>query len=231
MNKDHYSLKTLAKYGSMREDYGDLFLLRHGQTKSNANGFWGSDGDESLTDLGRQQAVDVGHRISNLKFERIYVSPLRRCIETYNYALKGKSFPEPCIVPNLSERNVSGLKGLTTEDIFNLYKVKLSNICSSDINQIPGVESSSKFRNRTENAFGRIFMESFGKRTLIIAHGGTLWNFILAFMDIPPDRKLFKNCAFLGLKRVGNSFTPTVSINMEDGWYSSIDPEWRSKEL
>ncbi|MGD2061317.1 MAG: histidine phosphatase family protein [Acidimicrobiia bacterium] len=59
----------------------DLFLVRHGQPD------WAPDriarNDPSLTDLGREQAERVGHRLSALQdVDELWVSPMNRAMET-----------------------------------------------------------------------------------------------------------------------------------------------------
>ncbi|MGD2043445.1 MAG: histidine phosphatase family protein, partial [Acidimicrobiia bacterium] len=59
----------------------DLFLVRHGQPD------WAPDhiarNDPDLTDLGREQATRVGHRLSSLpEVDEIWVSPMVRALET-----------------------------------------------------------------------------------------------------------------------------------------------------
>lgn len=61
-----------------------IYLARHGQDEDNANGILNGRRDKALTDLGRQQATQLGEMIKalDLKFDKIYSSPLQRTYTT-----------------------------------------------------------------------------------------------------------------------------------------------------
>jgi probable phosphomutase (TIGR03848 family) len=61
----------------------ELILIRHGQSSANSAGILaGRDPSVRLTDLGRSQAKDLAQRLKAVKIDRIYSSPLTRCLET-----------------------------------------------------------------------------------------------------------------------------------------------------
>ena len=61
----------------------ELILIRHGQSSANSAGILaGRDPSVRLTDLGRSQASDLAQRLKTVKIDRIYSSPLTRCLET-----------------------------------------------------------------------------------------------------------------------------------------------------
>ena len=64
-----------------------LFLIRHGQSEANLSLCYAGQTDSKLTELGRQQAVDVRPILSNIKFDRVYSSDLSRALETQKLAL------------------------------------------------------------------------------------------------------------------------------------------------
>jgi len=111
------------------------------------------------------------------------------------------------------------------------YGISLGHICSDKIDSLPGIESSSSFLKRVDVVYKTILGEKKGKKIIIIAHGGTMWGFLMCFMNLIPDRKTFKNCAFLGLRTIGSSYKLTISINMEKDWYYSKNKNWHSMKL
>ena len=61
----------------------EIILIRHGQSSANSAGILaGRDPSVRLTDLGRSQAKDLAQRLKTVKIDRIYSSPLTRCLET-----------------------------------------------------------------------------------------------------------------------------------------------------
>jgi broad specificity phosphatase PhoE len=61
----------------------EIYLIRHGQSSANSAGILaGRDPSVGLTDLGRAQANDLARYLKERKIDRIYSSPLTRCLET-----------------------------------------------------------------------------------------------------------------------------------------------------
>lgn len=59
-----------------------IHLFRHGQTDWNAERRIQGQSESRLTDLGIQQAVDLGERIRHLEFDRVYCSSSLRTRQT-----------------------------------------------------------------------------------------------------------------------------------------------------
>ena len=62
-----------------------LFLVRHGQVAANRELRYVGRSDESLTELGRQQAENLATAFTGLPISRIISSPLRRATATAEY--------------------------------------------------------------------------------------------------------------------------------------------------
>lgn len=60
----------------------EIYLIRHGQTEWNAVRKLQGNIDIPLNDIGREMAVATGKSMKEIKFDRIYVSPLSRARET-----------------------------------------------------------------------------------------------------------------------------------------------------
>ena len=62
-----------------------LFLVRHGETTYNISGHCQGDSYEiPLTDLGQEQAKEFAVKVSNIKFDKVFCSPLLRTKHTLN---------------------------------------------------------------------------------------------------------------------------------------------------
>lgn len=85
-----------------------IFYVRHGQSEANLDGFFYEEETASLTELGRLQAINLGHRLKllNLHFDAIYSSPLERAKETCRITLgcAGLDYKKVIIDNRLRER-------------------------------------------------------------------------------------------------------------------------------
>lgn len=90
-----------------------VYLVRHGETEWARLGRHTGRTDIPLTDLGREQALDLGRRIGDHRFGLVLTSPLSRAAETA--ALAGFSGAER--VGDLQEWDYGALEGRTTADI------------------------------------------------------------------------------------------------------------------
>lgn len=59
-----------------------VYLVRHGQTDYNKQRLLQGRSNISLNSVGRNQATEISHSLSNVKFDAVYASPLIRAIET-----------------------------------------------------------------------------------------------------------------------------------------------------
>jgi broad specificity phosphatase PhoE len=58
----------------------DIIVVRHGQTEANKSGVIGTD--SNLTEEGKQQAKELGDKLSREQIDVIYCSPLKRTSQT-----------------------------------------------------------------------------------------------------------------------------------------------------
>jgi len=59
-----------------------VFLARHGQTKSNVDGFYMGWSSEDLDEVGYTQAKELSSRLAHLPIVSVYASPLQRAQTT-----------------------------------------------------------------------------------------------------------------------------------------------------
>lgn len=91
-----------------------IVLVRHGETEWSLAGRHTGRTDVPLTERGRQQAEAVGRALRGRRFSHVFVSPLRRAIETCSLArLGGSAQPRP----DLAEWDYGDYEGLTTDQI------------------------------------------------------------------------------------------------------------------
>ncbi len=89
----------------------NLILVRHGETKANADDILMGHGDSPLTPLGKDLARIVARKLKKEKIDVLYCSPLGRAKETAKIILKELHNLRLNIEPLLIERNLGVLTG------------------------------------------------------------------------------------------------------------------------
>lgn len=209
-----------------------LYILRHGETECNKLGQWYCPITSPINETGIFQAKDIGRKLDKIKFDKIYLSPAKRCIQTAEYALGNSLDHRSTIENDLVERDLKGLRNLNTVEILEKYNIDLDKPTTSKIDHLGDIENSGKFHSRIRSTVERII--SNGKKDeniLLVTHGGVLFSFSEQFLNLEPKRSTFENCAFLGLNIDENGFSPFLSINVRQDWYQEVNPSWSSLRL
>lgn len=139
-----------------------IYIVRHGQTDWNVEGRYAGRIDVQLNDTGRNQAKIVKEKLKDIKFDKVFSSPLIRAYETAEIICDNRITKDDRII----ERSNGDLEGkLKTEIIemidFNNPKEKRYNI-----------ESIIDFRKRISSFFDEITNLYKGKNILIVTHAG-----------------------------------------------------------
>lgn len=161
----------------------ELILIRHGKTAGNLLGrYIGSRTDKPLCDEGREELA--GKQLPEV--ERLYVSPMKRCVETAEIL-----WPE---FDRKEMQKVTDLRECDFGDFENKNYKELSGngdyqawIDSNGTLPFPNGESMDAFKSRCLEAFARIVEEVSGAeqewiasgktgifRAGIVVHGGTI---------------------------------------------------------
>lgn len=85
----------------------NIYVLRHGQTNYNVEGRFQGQIDIELNETGREQIRKAANALKQIRFEKIFVSPLQRTRETATILNKGEFTIEPRII----ERSFGTLEG------------------------------------------------------------------------------------------------------------------------
>lgn len=80
-----------AKPNSNDNDFLEVFLIRHGQSKAQTGEEIGLD--THLSDTGKKQVRDAAEVLQQISFDRICVSPLTRAAETAEIIVSGCGIP------------------------------------------------------------------------------------------------------------------------------------------
>ncbi len=163
----------------------ELYLIRHADALPGPDEIipGGVYNDLPLSKAGREQAQALAERLSQLHFDALYSSPLRRCLETAAPLAERFSLT-PIIVDDLQEIRLGEVLPLPEDgqDLDTLSQVlqerqreivrKVGETGSWDA--IPGSEPARAFRQRVVEALDSIARGHKSERVLIFAHGGVI---------------------------------------------------------
>ena len=89
-----------------------VYIVRHGESRTNQNGLWTGWLDEPLTDKGREDARRAASILKNVRFDKVYSSDLQRAMETAKIATAENDCNcEPELNSLLREINVGEIAG------------------------------------------------------------------------------------------------------------------------
>ena len=147
-----------------------VLLVRHGQTKSNTNGFYMGWSDEDLDDIGYAQAHCLSSRLASQPITSVYTSPLRRTCTTATILAEPHNL-ELSTSNDLIEIQLGDWQGLHMDEIKRRWPElwQQSRIDPSDIT-MPNGESFRQVTERAARAFDVIISANQGKQVAIVTH-------------------------------------------------------------
>ena len=154
-----------------------LYLLRHGETDWNKKGFFQGQTDIPLNDAGRELAVLTRSNMPEVKFDRVYCSPLCRAVETAEIFLKGR-FPLEEIRRDerIKEFSFGNQEGASIEQAKNDTSHPMYNMLWHPELYVPAPGGGESFQQLAARAAGFLRdeilpLEGQCENVLIVAHG------------------------------------------------------------
>lgn len=151
-----------------------IYIARHGQNEDNVNGILNGHRDLPLTDIGRQQARELGQAIEafGLEFDAVYCSPLIRAHETADIIADTAQLVKPVVNDLLIERNFGSMTGELIDRIEELCGPRV--IKTSTITYFIDAEGAETFPQLVER--GHKVLEFVRNkhaegRVLLVCHG------------------------------------------------------------
>lgn len=194
-----------------------LWLVRHGETGSNAEGVFQGHLDVELNERGEAQAAAVGECLSSTRFDAVYASDLRRAARTAEIITAGRC---PIILDSdLREMHYGVLQGVRYRDAARVLEPHglAEAWAAGDIHRgrkvVPEGESLRAFRSRSSRFVRRLdsaFSEHADSNVLIVAHGGKLAVLLTVLLGLPGRARFsfrFANCAITRLTRTDGHTT------------------------
>ncbi|MEJ5254073.1 MAG: histidine phosphatase family protein [Acidimicrobiales bacterium] len=156
----------------------ELLLVRHGESAPAREGepfpLVDGHGDPPLSPEGRWQAEQLGRRLSGERVDAIYVTTLRRTVETAQ-PLAERTGLRPVVEPDLREVHLGEWEG----GLLRIMAARgdprfLAAMEAQEWGLIPGAESNEQLRDRVMPALERIARAHPDQRVVVVAHGGVI---------------------------------------------------------
>ncbi len=151
----------------------EIYIVRHGQTYWNTLHKLQGTSDTELNEDGVRLAKLTGEALSELRFDRVYCSPLKRAYDTACYVMAGHDTP---IVkdPRLQEMNFGILEGELVEEHMNDPASQMYNLFHAPhLYQVEGGETFFELKERVAGFLQDEIapLEGQCERIMLVAHG------------------------------------------------------------
>lgn len=154
----------------------NIYVLRHGQTVLNVQGKFQGRIDTELTNVGIKQVEESKSDLSKIKFDLVFVSPLKRAIDTAKIVTNHELTIEPRII----ERSFGSLEGKSSVPD---YEERIEEF---------GIEPLQEIRDRVNNFLDEVKEKYSDKHNiLIVTHEAVAQN-INAYFNNVKDIKDFR---------------------------------------
>ncbi len=161
----------------MGDELPVVYLARHGETEWSLTGQHTGLTDLPLTERGERNARQLGKRLQPMKFETVYMSPLKRAADTCRLAGFGDQAE---LMPELVEWNYGDYEGRRTAEIhaerpnWDLFR-----------DGCPGGESPQQVGARADRALTKI--RSAAGNVLVFSSGHLLRVLAARWMEFAPE--------------------------------------------
>ena len=177
----------------------ELHLIRHGQTNWNEEGRAQGQSDSRLTEVGEQQAIALGKRISHLKFDKVFCSSSLRTRQTADLVFpRSKSDIE--YLNSLREIFLGPWEGKLYKDIEGESPESHQHFWKKPhLFALKGAESFSQLQQRAISTIQSFASEFERKKVVVVSHGALIKS-LLCYAEGKPLAELWTsprmhNCA------------------------------------
>lgn len=147
-----------------------IYLVRHGQTRSNVSGYHMGWSDEDLNSTGVAQVQSLASRLARLPITSVYTSPLQRAYSTA-HMLAEPHVLVPDVLDDLIEIKLGDWQGLHRSEIKQKWK-ELWNRWQTEPSGVtlPNGESFKLVAERAVRGFERIIEGEHDKHVVVVTH-------------------------------------------------------------
>jgi probable phosphoglycerate mutase len=196
-----------------------VVIIRHGQSRGNAEGRFGGHTDTPLSARGHKQAQATAKALAAEKFDAIYSSDLPRAIATATPLVKLTGAPLET-TDALRERSVGVMEGLTFEEAAEQHPEQYQALLRRDFEHVLlGGESYRQTLDRASRKLDEAIAQYRGGRIAFFAHTGTICILILHLMgalDAPELKPVWIATANCGIARFDlrtDGFVRVLALN------------------
>ena len=156
----------------------EILLVRHGESRAAVPGnpfpLVDGQGDPELAETGRDQAKRVGERLKSHPIDAVYVSNMRRTLETAEPLLQHLNL-QPVVEPDLREVHLGEWEGgLFRIKAFENDPIYQRMQAEQRWDVIPGAESHEALKRRIGSALERIISKHPDQLVACFVHGGVV---------------------------------------------------------
>lgn len=152
----------------------ELHLFRHGQTDWNAERRVQGQSESQLDAIGRQQARELGERIRDLDFDKIYCSSSERTRQTAELAFAHNNF-DVSYLDTLREIAMGPWEGRLYDEIAKSEPESFKHFWHEPhLYDIEGAETFSQLQQRAMAAINKIAAQHAGQRIALVSHGALI---------------------------------------------------------
>lgn len=150
----------------------ELVVIRHGETRANAEGRYLGALDMGLNETGWEQVGTLAQElVRETPFQRLLSSPLLRARQSADVISRALALPVQ-VIPTFRERHVGVFEGLTQAEARSRYpELWMRNITRRWAEGPPDGESLDAVIARVSSGLIALADEAQGERVLLVAHG------------------------------------------------------------
>lgn len=174
----------------------EVFLVRHGESEPAVPGesfpLVDGHGDPALAPEGREQAERVADRLADQAIDAIYVTTLRRTVETAA-PLAARLDVEPRVERDLREVHLGDWEGgAFRRHVAEGHPAVQQMMAEERWDAIPGAEPTDAFRARVRAGLERVVAAHRDERVVVVSHGGVIGELVRQAVHSP------RSFAFVG---------------------------------
>ncbi|MBL0512035.1 histidine phosphatase family protein [Aeromonas media] len=150
----------------------ELVVIRHGETRANAEGRYLGVLDMGLNETGWEQVGTLAQElVRETPFQRLLSSPLLRARQSADVISRALALPVQ-VIPTFRERHVGVFEGLTQAEARSRYpELWMRNITRRWAEGPPDGESLDAVIARVSSGLIALADQAQGERVLLVAHG------------------------------------------------------------
>jgi probable phosphoglycerate mutase len=208
----------------------NVLLIRHGQSKGNAERRFGGHTATPLSARGHRQAELTARTLKSESLTAIYSSDLARAIETARPLSRLTGLPIHD-TNAFRERSVGVMEGLTFEAAAQQHPEQYAALLRRDFEHVlTGGESYRQLLDRARQKLDDIIEQNRGGKIAVFSHTGTICILALHLMgaldapDLKPVWISSGNCGITRFELREDSFVRVLNVN-DTGHLSAIQPQ------